>query len=244
MSVAAVGTRRMPLPWSAAVQPSGRQSPATVAGVRARPRPGERRLGLAIALGGGRGRRPSRCCSSGCACRSVHTGYQLSAARHLAHRLEQEQRELELEIATLTSPRRLEHAGARASRHGAAGAGTDRERAVKARILAVGGGIAVLLVDGRDAHRAVHAHRQPRPGAPRAPSASRADPHRGASRRHPRPPRRDARVERRAAVAVRAPAAGERGRSRPSASRAQRRARTAAARGRGEARERRPASCG
>jgi len=39
---------------------------------------------------------------------AVHMGYQLSAARHLAHHLEQEQRELEIEIATLTSPRRLE----------------------------------------------------------------------------------------------------------------------------------------
>jgi cell division protein FtsL len=39
---------------------------------------------------------------------AVHTGYQLSAARHLVHKLEQEQRELEMEISTLTSPRRLE----------------------------------------------------------------------------------------------------------------------------------------
>ncbi|MCC6767074.1 MAG: cell division protein FtsL [Deltaproteobacteria bacterium] len=39
---------------------------------------------------------------------AVHTGYQLSAARHLVHKLEQEQRELGIEIATLTSPRRLE----------------------------------------------------------------------------------------------------------------------------------------
>ena len=39
---------------------------------------------------------------------AVDTGYALSAARHLAHRLEQEQRELHMEISTLTSPRRLE----------------------------------------------------------------------------------------------------------------------------------------
>lgn len=39
---------------------------------------------------------------------ATRTGYQLSAARHLVHKLEQEQRELEIEIATLTSPRRLE----------------------------------------------------------------------------------------------------------------------------------------
>jgi cell division protein FtsL len=38
----------------------------------------------------------------------VHTGYDLSAARQLERRLEQEQRELQIEIATLTSPRRLE----------------------------------------------------------------------------------------------------------------------------------------
>ena len=38
----------------------------------------------------------------------VHTGYELSAARQLERKLEQEQRELALEIATLSSPRRLE----------------------------------------------------------------------------------------------------------------------------------------
>jgi cell division protein FtsL len=38
----------------------------------------------------------------------VHAGYELSTARRLAHRLEQEQRELGIEVATLTSPRRLE----------------------------------------------------------------------------------------------------------------------------------------
>jgi cell division protein FtsL len=38
----------------------------------------------------------------------VHTGYELSAARQLERKLEQEQRELALEIATLGSPRRLE----------------------------------------------------------------------------------------------------------------------------------------
>jgi len=38
----------------------------------------------------------------------VHMGYDLSTARQLERRLEQEQRELRIEIATLTSPRRLE----------------------------------------------------------------------------------------------------------------------------------------
>ena len=38
----------------------------------------------------------------------VHVGYDLSTARQLERKLEQERRELEIEIATLTSPRRLE----------------------------------------------------------------------------------------------------------------------------------------
>jgi len=106
MSVA-VGTRRLPVFWGRAAQPAGRKSPDTVAGVRAQPQPGERRLGLALVLGA--------IVFVAVALllvwvrlQSVHTGYQLSAARHLAHRLEQEQRELELELATLTSPGRLE----------------------------------------------------------------------------------------------------------------------------------------
>ena len=107
MSVAAVGTRRLPIPWSAAVRAPKRDPHGSVAGVRARPAPGERRLARAIALGA--------VIVVGIALllvwvrlQVVHTGSQLSAARHLVHRLEQEQRELELEIATLTSPRRLE----------------------------------------------------------------------------------------------------------------------------------------
>jgi cell division protein FtsL len=106
MSVAAVDTRRLPPPWGRAVQ-ARRPAPDTVAGVRARPGAGEKRLALAVVLG--------VLLVVGVALllvwvrlQAVHTGYQLSAARHLAHRLEQEQRELELEIATLTSPRRLE----------------------------------------------------------------------------------------------------------------------------------------
>jgi len=38
----------------------------------------------------------------------IHTGYDLSTARQLERRLEQEERELRIEISTLTSPRRLE----------------------------------------------------------------------------------------------------------------------------------------
>jgi len=83
--------------------------PATdgVAAVRARPREGERRLALAIALA------VLMVIAGSLALvwvrlQTVHAGYDLSAARHLAHHLEQEQRELAIEIATLTSPRRLE----------------------------------------------------------------------------------------------------------------------------------------
>jgi len=106
MSVA-IGTRRMPLFWHRAPRTTGRKSADTVAGVRAQPKPGERRLLLAVGIGA--------LLVVGVSLllvwvrlQVVHTGYELSAARHLAHRLEQEQRELELELATLTSPRRLE----------------------------------------------------------------------------------------------------------------------------------------
>ena len=106
MSVA-VGTRRMPLPWGASLPPTGRSAPDTVASVRARPREGERRRVVSLVFGA--------LVVVAVALllvwvrlQATHIGYELSAARHLAHRLEQEQRELELEIATLTSPRRLE----------------------------------------------------------------------------------------------------------------------------------------
>ena len=39
----------------------------------------------------------------------VRTGYEISAARRLERRLEEEQRGLAIELATLRSPRRLEH---------------------------------------------------------------------------------------------------------------------------------------
>jgi len=98
----------MPVPWGRSFHAARRASEDTIAGVRARPqRAGERRWSRAIVLGA--------IVVVGIALllvwvrlQAVHTGYQLSAARHLAHRLEQEQRELELELATLTSPRRLE----------------------------------------------------------------------------------------------------------------------------------------
>ena len=100
----------------AAIRPSAasarrrgsRPAPDGVAAVRARPRAGERRLTAAVALA------VLMVIAGSLALvwvrlQTVHAGYDLSAARHLAHHLEQEQRELEIEIATLTSPRRLEH---------------------------------------------------------------------------------------------------------------------------------------
>ena len=103
MSVAAVGARRMPAPWGRWLHAAG----DAVTGVRARPRPGERRLALAVGLGAMMVVAVALLLVW-VRLQAVNTGYQLSAARHLAHRLEQEQRELELELATLTSPRRLE----------------------------------------------------------------------------------------------------------------------------------------
>jgi cell division protein FtsL len=93
--------------WDRSLQQGGRKASANLAAMRARPREGERRLTFAAAVG--------MLTVVGVSLllvwvrlQTVHVGYQLSTGRHLAHRLEQEQRELELEIATLTSPRRLE----------------------------------------------------------------------------------------------------------------------------------------
>ena len=108
MTTVAIAARRFGVWWGGGAPraaTAGRHH--TVAGVRARPRPGERRRARAIALGA--------VMVVGIALllvwvrlQTVRTGYELSAARRLEHRLQQEQRELELEIATLTSPRRLE----------------------------------------------------------------------------------------------------------------------------------------
>lgn len=107
MNVAAVETGRIPRVWERPMRQTGHPGRATVAAMRARPTAGERRLALAIGVGA--------VIAVGFALllvwvrlQTVHNGYQLSTGRHLVHRLEQEQRELELEIATLTSPRRLE----------------------------------------------------------------------------------------------------------------------------------------
>jgi cell division protein FtsL len=103
VTTVAIAARRFGVWWGGGAP----RAATTVAGVRARPGPGERRRARAIALGA--------VMVVGIALllvwvrlQTVRTGYELSAARRLEHRLQQEQRELELEIATLTSPRRLE----------------------------------------------------------------------------------------------------------------------------------------
>lgn len=95
-----------PPSWLGAISGS-RHAQGGVAAVRRRITPAERRLGrqmgigalvaLAVAL-----------CLVWVRLQVVDTGYDISAARQLERRLEQEQRELRIEIATLTSPRRLE----------------------------------------------------------------------------------------------------------------------------------------
>jgi len=107
MNVAAVAARRLSWSWNGLFRTRPRPARGAVARVRSDPRPGERRLArtvvlvtvvvVAIAL-----------LLVWVRLQSVNSGYELSAARHLAHRLEQEQLELELELATLKSPRRLE----------------------------------------------------------------------------------------------------------------------------------------
>lgn len=111
LSSVAIAARRMPeVIWGHSLQAPGRhvaerQTPEKAADAEARL--AERRLLVAIGLG--------LLMVAAMALllvwvrlQTVDTGYALSAARHLAHRLEQDQRELEMEISTLTSPLRLE----------------------------------------------------------------------------------------------------------------------------------------
>lgn len=111
LSSVAIAARRMPeVIWGHSLRAPGRhvaerQTPEKAADAEARL--AERRLLVAIGLG--------LLMVAAMALllvwvrlQTVDTGYALSAARHLAHRLEQDQRELEMEISTLTSPLRLE----------------------------------------------------------------------------------------------------------------------------------------
>jgi cell division protein FtsL len=109
MNVAAVATRRLPMAWLGLSGPSApkRRTPDTVASVRARAQAGERRSFVAVFLGA-LAVVAVALLLVWVRLQVVHAGYELSTARRLAHRLEQEQRELEIEVATLTSPRRLE----------------------------------------------------------------------------------------------------------------------------------------
>jgi hypothetical protein len=75
-----------PPSWIGHMSRSTRAARGGVAAVRRRITPAERRLGRQVGLG----------------------AIEISAARQLERRLEQEQRELRIEAATLTSPRRLE----------------------------------------------------------------------------------------------------------------------------------------
>ena len=111
LSSVAVAARRMPeIIWGHSLQAPGRHAPERKAPEKAadaEARKVERRLLAAIGLG--------LLVVVAMALllvwvrlQTVDTGYALSAARRLTHRLEQEQRELEMEIATLTSPLRLE----------------------------------------------------------------------------------------------------------------------------------------
>jgi len=86
---------------------STRAARGGVAAVRRRITPAERRLGRQVGLGAivALG---IALCLVWIRLQLVNTGYEISAARQLERRLEQEQRELRIEAATLTSPRRLE----------------------------------------------------------------------------------------------------------------------------------------
>jgi cell division protein FtsL len=92
-----------PTPWIGR-PPAAR---GVVAGVRRRTSARERRLARQVGLGAA-GALAIALLLVWIRLQVVHTGYELSTARQLEHKLEQEQRELALEIATLTSPRRLE----------------------------------------------------------------------------------------------------------------------------------------
>jgi cell division protein FtsL len=78
-----------------------------IAAMRRRITPAERRLGRQLGLGA-LVVLMIALCLVWVRLQVVNRGYEISTARQLERRLEQEQRELRIEAATLTSPRRLE----------------------------------------------------------------------------------------------------------------------------------------
>jgi cell division protein FtsL len=96
-----------PPSWIGHMSRSTRSARGGVAAVRRRITPAERRLGRQVGLGA-IAALGIALCLVWIRLQLVNTGYEISAARQLERRLEQEQRELGIEAATLTSPRRLE----------------------------------------------------------------------------------------------------------------------------------------
>ncbi len=101
-----------PPSWIGHVTAAPRGARGGVAAVRRRMTPAERRLARQLGLGA-LAALAIALALVWVRLQVVHTGYELSTARQLERRLEQEQRELEIEIATRTSPRRLEEAARR-----------------------------------------------------------------------------------------------------------------------------------
>jgi cell division protein FtsL len=96
-----------PPSWIGQVAGASRTARGGVAAMRRRITPAERRLGRQLGLGALVALMIALCLVW-IRLQVVDTGYEISTARQLERRLEQEQRELRIEAATLTSPRRLE----------------------------------------------------------------------------------------------------------------------------------------
>lgn len=96
-----------PSGWIGRWHPASASSRSAIAEVRGRMRAQERRVASRLVLGAALALVVALLLVW-VRLQVVHTGYDLSTARRLERRLEREQRELTLEIATLTSPRRLE----------------------------------------------------------------------------------------------------------------------------------------
>jgi cell division protein FtsL len=96
-----------PPSWLGHVARSAHGSRGGIAAMRRRITPAERRLGRQVGLGAVVALAIALCLVW-IRLQVVNTGYEISSARQLERRLEQEERELRIEVATLTSPRRLE----------------------------------------------------------------------------------------------------------------------------------------